>query len=55
MLYRLFRLVANHSIHGDYFLVIWTTRYVLPRGHMKATQTNTEESERAVFPTSTTQ
>ena len=45
MLYRLFRLVANHSIHGNICRHLDDVLRSSTR-HMKATQTNAEESER---------
>ena len=45
MLYRLFHLVANHSIHGNIFRNLDDVLRSSTR-HMKATQTNAEESER---------
>ena len=45
MLYRLFRLVANHTLYGNIFRHFDDTLRSSTR-HMKATQTNMEEGER---------
>ena len=45
MLYRLFNLVTNHSLHGNIFRHL-DDALRSSTWDMKATQTNTEESER---------
>ena len=50
MLYRLFRLVANHSVHGHIFRHLDDALRSSTR-HLNATQTNAEERGRDTEPT----